>query len=118
MTPFTVLAALVACTPLAVASFLEGCADAPWDSQTDFWNVKFNTSTDDIPFSPSYHNTYVQIRNRQRREVVLHCTNDPPPDDVLNRDALLVKVPVKNVAALDGFSQNLIDVSLPKTYYE
>lgn len=108
---FGVLAAF----PLAaLASFRAGCADAPWDSATDFWNFKFATNPQEAPFSVLYNNTFAQlrVRNAPRRQVILHCTNEAPPADVLTAGALVVKVPVENVAALDGFTQNLIDVSL------
>ncbi|KAK7720454.1 hypothetical protein SLS57_005543 [Botryosphaeria dothidea] len=103
------LACLAAASPLVFAAFKEGCADAPWDSSTDFWLNKFE-AVDDLPFVPNYNNTYVAIQNRQRRYVVLHCSNERPPTSVVGEDALFVKVPVQNVAALDGFSQNLIDM--------
>lgn len=104
------LACLAASFQLVFAAFKEGCADAPWDSSTDFWLNKFEAA-DDLPFVPNYNNTYVAVQNRQRRYVVLHCSNERPPTSVVGEDALFVKVPVQNVAALDGFSQNLIDVS-------
>jgi hypothetical protein len=106
------LAILAASVPSALGSFLEGCANAPWDSATDFWNVKFTDK--DLPFAAEYNNTFVKIRNRQSRYVVLHCTNEPPPSEAINsgeRESLVVKVPVESVAALDGFTQELIDVS-------
>lgn len=107
----TKLAVLAASATLCQAAFRDGCADAPWDSKTDFFLHKFGDD-DNIPFSPEYNNTFVKIKNRQRRYVVLHCTNEPPPTSVIGESALVIKAPVKNVAALDGFSQNLIEVCL------
>ena len=107
----TKLAVLAASATLSQAAFRDGCADAPWDSKTDFFLHKFGDG-DSIPFSPEYNNTYVKIKNRQRRYVVLHCSNEPPPTSVIGESALVIKAPVKNVAALDGFSQNLIEVCL------
>lgn len=103
------LAVLAASFTLSQAAFRDGCADAPWDSSTDYFLHKFGDG-DNIPFSPEYNNTYVKIKNRQRRYVVLHCSNEPPPTSVIGDSALVIKAPVKNVAALDGFSQNLIEV--------
>jgi hypothetical protein len=58
-----------------------------------------------------YNNTYVAIKNMQRRYVVLHCSDKAPPRSVVGDDAVIVKVPVQSVGVYDGFSQNLIDVS-------
>ncbi len=102
---------LAAAASLCSAAFKEGCADAAWDSETDYFLQKFDGDKN-LPFSPEYNKTYVTIRNRQRRYVVLHCTKEAPPRSIVGENALIVQVPVKNVAALDGFSQNMIEVSM------
>lgn len=104
------LAVLLASATVGHAAFRAGCANAPWDSSTDFFLDKYDADDPTIPMFPQYNNTFVRIRNRQRREVVLHCTNEPPPRSVVGDSALIVKVPVQSVGALDGFSQNLIEV--------
>ncbi|XWX01540.1 hypothetical protein V2A60_009568 [Cordyceps javanica] len=100
---------LAAAASLVSAAFRDGCADAAWNSDTDYFLHKFE-GDDNLPFAPSYNKTYVAIRNRQRRYVVLHCTKEAPPRSVVGENALIVQVPVKNVAALDGFSQNMIEM--------
>lgn len=107
---FFKLGLLAAAASLSRAAFKEGCADAAWDSDTDFFLQKFDNDKN-LPFFPKYNKTYVTIRNRQSRYVVLHCTNEAPPRSVVGERTLIVQVPVKNVAALDGFSQNMIEVS-------
>lgn len=114
---YTFASLALACASGAMASFAPGCETAAWDSDTDYWNHKF-VAPDEIqttPFAVTYNNTFAVIRNRQSRSVVIHCTNDPPldafPSDTRN---LFVKAPVTNVAALDGFSQNLIEVGTNK----
>ncbi|KAK5073358.1 hypothetical protein LTR24_010318 [Lithohypha guttulata] len=104
------LSFFAASLPLAWASFKPGCESAPWDSEIDFWNTKY-TSSDALPFAPEYNNTFVRIRNRQRREIILHCTNEAPQIEISpDHEPLIVKVPVENVTALDGYSQHLIDM--------
>lgn len=106
------LSFFAASLPLAWASFKPGCESAPWDSEIDFWNTKY-TSSDALPFAPEYNNTFVRIRNRQRREIILHCTDETPEIEISpDREPLIVKVPVENVTALDGYSQHLIDVRM------
>ncbi|OAR00847.1 hypothetical protein LLEC1_07266 [Akanthomyces lecanii] len=102
---------LAAAASLCRAAFKEGCADAAWDSDTDYFLQKFDGDKH-IPFVPVYNKTYVTIRNRQHRHVVLHCSKQAPPRSLVGEKALIVQVPVKNVAALDGFSQNMIEVSI------
>ncbi|EFY91749.1 hypothetical protein J3459_015244 [Metarhizium acridum] len=109
MKGFTQLALLAASATLGQAAFREGCADAPWDSDTDFFLTKFEKGPSN-PFFAQYNKTYVTIRNRQHRYVVLYCSKDPPPTSIVGESALVIKAPVKNVAALDGFSQNLIEM--------
>ncbi|OAA41276.1 periplasmic binding protein [Metarhizium rileyi] len=109
MKGFAKLVFLAASATLGQAAFREGCADAPWDSSTDFWLTKFENDPT-LPFLPTYNNTYVTMRNRQSRYVVLYCSKDPPPTSLVGESALIIKAPVKNVAALDGFSQNLIEM--------
>lgn len=105
----TQLASTALLATTALAAFKEGCSSAPWDSSEDFFLDKYEND-DSLPFAPTYNNTYVAIRNRQRRHVVLHCSDEAPPRSVVGEEALFVKVPVQSVAALDGFTQNLIDV--------
>ncbi|EFY94254.1 periplasmic binding protein [Metarhizium robertsii ARSEF 23] len=109
MKGFTQLALLAASATLGQAAFREGCADAPWDSDTDFFLTKFEKSPTN-PFLAEYNKTYVTIKNRQSRYVVLYCSKEPPPTSIVGESSLFVKAPVKNVAALDGFSQNLIEM--------
>ncbi|ETN44859.1 uncharacterized protein HMPREF1541_09734 [Cyphellophora europaea CBS 101466] len=104
----TCISTLLASVPLALAAFREGCPEASWDSDVDFWETKFESSESN-PFAAEYNNTFVKIRNRQRRHILLHCTNEPPPESVTN-GSLVVKVPVDSVEALDGFSQHLIEM--------
>ncbi|KAM3515056.1 hypothetical protein MY11210_001294 [Beauveria gryllotalpidicola] len=100
---------LAAAATLGRAAFREGCADAAWDSTTDYFLNKFDGDSN-LPFFPTYNNTYVAVKNRQRRYVVLHCSKEAPPRSIVGEEALIVQVPVKNVAALDGFSQNMIEM--------
>ncbi|KAF1843822.1 uncharacterized protein K460DRAFT_408147 [Cucurbitaria berberidis CBS 394.84] len=104
------LLALAATTSVVSASFLKGCAEAKWDSDTDFWQHKFIPQDSDA-FVADYNKTYATIRNHAGW-TVLHCTNEPPPLEAVrgDKDTLFVKVPVTSVGALDGFSQNLIDM--------
>ncbi|ATY66042.1 periplasmic binding [Cordyceps militaris] len=103
------LGLLAAAATLCSAAFRDGCADAPWNSNTDYFLNKFDNDAN-LPFYPKYNKTYVTIKNRQRRFVVLHCSKEAPPRSVVGEEALIIQVPVKNVAALDGFSQNMIEM--------
>ncbi|KAL3423544.1 hypothetical protein PVAG01_05291 [Phlyctema vagabunda] len=90
------------------------CKDAAWDSTTDFWTTKLvpNTQSDEtLPFSAVYNTTFVTVSNsNQVRNIVLYCTSEPPPASVIGESALAIKVPVTNVAAIDGLSGNFIDM--------
>ncbi|RYP77164.1 hypothetical protein DL769_003474 [Monosporascus sp. CRB-8-3] len=105
------LFALAAAISAVVASFKEGCAQDSWNSTTDYWQHKFDPNDPYAAFVADYHNTYATLRNHAGF-AVLHCTDERPPLSAFDgdKDTLYVKVPVKNVAALDGFSQNLIDM--------
>ncbi|UNI22171.1 hypothetical protein JDV02_008084 [Purpureocillium takamizusanense] len=92
------------------AAFRPGCEDASWDADTDYFLDKYDPKDETLPIAPTYNKTFVAIRNRQRRHVVLHCTNEPPPRSIVGEEALMVKVPVTSVAALDGFSQTVIEM--------
>ncbi|OAA56790.1 hypothetical protein ISF_07306 [Cordyceps fumosorosea ARSEF 2679] len=109
MQGFFKLSLLAAAASLCSAAFKDGCADAKWNSDTDYWLHKFDKD-DNLPFYPQYNNTFVKIKNRQRRYVVLHCTKEAPPKSEVGEESLVIQVPVKNVAALDGFSQNMIEM--------
>ena len=61
----TCISTLLASVPLALAAFREGCPEASWDSDVDFWETKFESSESN-PFAAEYNNTFVKIRNRQR----------------------------------------------------
>ena len=106
------------------ASILAGCANAQWNSTRDFFGHKFidNDFDSDVgewPFVATYYNTYVRVMvPGQDRFIVLHCTNDVPPRDVVGEDSLLVKIPVSNVAAMDGLTQKFVDVSHRNEYRE
>ncbi|GJN81692.1 periplasmic binding protein [Purpureocillium lilacinum] len=104
------LSVLLASATACHAAFRPGCEDASWDSDTDYFLDKFDPKDENLPIAPTYNKTYVAIRNRQRRHVVLHCTNTPPPRSIVGEEALMVKVPVTSVAALDGFSQTVIEM--------
>ena len=104
------LSVLLASATACHAAFRPGCEDASWDSDTDYFLDKFDPKDEKLPIAPTYNKTYVAIRNRQRRHVVLHCTNTPPPRSIVGEEALMVKVPVTSVAELDGFSQTVIEV--------
>ncbi|KAK9323454.1 periplasmic binding protein [Lipomyces orientalis] len=93
---------------VSVNAILDGCYDANWDSDTDFFPTKYVTTGGNLPFSITYNNTWISMHNRQRRSVVLYCTKEPPPTDVIGEQSLAVRVPVAKVAALDGVSQNII----------
>jgi hypothetical protein len=83
----------------------------------DFWGSKFidtdfDSSIPELPFIASYHNTCVRVMTAaQDRYIVLHSTNEVPPKSEEGEDSLVIKVHVTLVAALDGLSQNFIDVS-------
>ncbi|KAJ3538106.1 hypothetical protein NM208_g6048 [Fusarium decemcellulare] len=102
---------LAAAVPVVVASFKGGCAKDNWNSTTDYWQHKFDPDDSSAAFVADYHNTYATLRNHAGF-TVLHCTDEKPPLSEIggDKDTLYVKVPVKNVAALDGLSQNLIDM--------
>ncbi|KAF5011125.1 hypothetical protein FDECE_2733 [Fusarium decemcellulare] len=102
---------LAAVVQAVVASFKEGCAKDNWNSTTDYWQHKFDANDSSAAFVADYHNTYATLRNHAGF-TVLHCTDEKPPLSEIggDKDTLYVKVPVKNVAALDGLSQNLIDM--------
>ncbi|KAL1852156.1 hypothetical protein Plec18167_005969 [Paecilomyces lecythidis] len=103
--------ALAAVISTVVASFKEGCDRDSWNSTTDYWQHKFDPNDPYAAFVADYHNTFATLRNHAGY-TVLHCTDEKPPLSAIGgeKDALYVKVPVQNVAALDGFSQNLIDM--------
>ncbi|KAJ8097295.1 periplasmic binding protein [Lipomyces tetrasporus] len=85
-----IISALIAAAA-SVNAILDGCYDADWDSETDFFPTKYVTTGVNLPSSITYNNTWVSMHNRQRRSVVLYF-----------------RVPVTKVAALDGVSQNII----------
>ena len=111
---FASLTAFALAAPFVQAAFREGCASAPWNSTTDYWITKFTEVEDsgdsDQPFAPKYYGTYATVKNKQKRYVVLHCSDEAPPRDVVGENALIVKVPVTSVEALDSFSQEMITV--------
>jgi len=111
------LTAVAAAAGTAHAAIGAGCATAQWNSTRDFWGTKFidtdfDSNVAELPFIASYHNTYVRVMTAaQDRYIVLHCTDEVPPKSAVGEDSLIIKVPVTSVAALDGLSQNFIDVS-------
>lgn len=116
------VAAIAAAATTAQAAIGAGCASAQWNSTEDFWGTKFvdtdfESNVAELPFIASYHNTYVRIMTTiQDRYIVLHCTDEVPPTSAVGADSLIVKVPVTSVAALDGLSQNFIDVGFPTPF--
>ncbi|KAF2015046.1 periplasmic binding protein [Aaosphaeria arxii CBS 175.79] len=105
----TQFAATTLLASAAHAAWKEGCKSAKWDSQEDFWLNKYEPN-ESLPFVPTYNGTYVTIRNRQRRYVVLHCSDERPPTSAVGEEALFVKVPIESVEVHDGFTQDLIDM--------
>jgi hypothetical protein len=103
------LAAAALAASGAQAAIKDGCFDAEWNSTTDFWGTKFEAQSG-LPFSATYHNTYMSVETHQNRVLTLYCTKDAPPFSVVGFDSPLIRVPVNKVEALDAFSQNLIDV--------
>lgn len=100
---------IFAAASLVSADIRAGCDKAQWNSTIDYFTKKW--TSDDVLYPITYNNTFVTIKNRPLRYVVLHCTNDPPPRKEIGDFALTVKIPITKAAALDGLSQNIIDVS-------
>lgn len=100
------------------ASILPGCANAQWNSTRNFFSTMFvdedfDSDVAEWPFVATYYNTYVRVMvPGQDRFIVLHCTNEVPPRDAVGENSLIVKIPVQNVAAMDGLTQKFVDVSL------